>query len=454
MIITKNLINFFNYKYSFVILLLLTTQLLHSQKESDFFKMPSYKLTRDLVKDYGVDNDFATDDSAQLQQAVNELSEKGGGKIIIPAGNYSFIGIDVKSNIHLEVHYLAVIRPTAYIEYGKKNKFKNYKIFSFGQNSAVAKNILFTSNDEAKKFTIDLTHATNTQIAVFALRNIENFLFSNILIQDNQTTFSSFTLGLTPYKGDHFFPRNGVIKNCTTTNADYGYGLVQTQAGKNILFENISGQGGVTLRLETGENKMNNLQKGSVHDIVGRNIECHDGNAGVMISPHAMHNGIVTIDGVTTTNCGFGVRIGSAFISKKYRQDIGLTNGTFNPKSSVKNVTATFGKRAQVKPKHFKYIPTKYQTKKRTVETTITNVHSNPKATKSNHAVYAVSVAAVGYFTGKDIICVSSKGKKKKYKAGYTIQIDESTIKAIGFTGQKPIIDNTDNVLEECSIQE
>lgn len=440
-----------NYRHILAIVLLLSTVVLQAQKEADFFTAPDLILTKDLVKDYGVDNDFATDDSPQLQHAIDEISKKGGGKLIIPAGNYSFIDIAVKSNIHIEVHSTAVIRPTSYVEYSKNNKFKNYKIFDFGSKSDVVKNMMLTSNDETKNFMIDLTQATNTQVAVFALRNIENFLFSNILIKDNQTIFSSFTLGITPYKGEYFFPRNGVIKNCTTTNADYGYGLVQTQAGKNILFENIGGQGGVTLRLETGETKMNNLQKGGVHDIFGRNIECHDGNAGVMISPHSMHNGIVTIDGVTTTNCGFGVRIGNAYIAKKYKKDIGITAGTYDPRSSVKNVTATFGTTAQVKPKHFKHIPTKYQTSERTAETAITNVHSNPTSTKSSHAVFAVSVAAVGYFTGTNMVCVNGKGKKKTFKAGYTIEIDESTVKAIGFTDQKPVIGNMDNVLETCT---
>lgn len=445
---------FFTYRTFFFFLLILGIFPLQAQKEQDFFTMPTYQLTKNLVQDYDVDNDFDTDDSAQMQRAINDISKNGGGKLIIPAGNYSFIDIEVKSNIHIEVHSAAVIRPTEYLEMSKNGKFKNYKIFSFGSKASIAENVLFTSNEKTKRCTIDLTQATNKRVAVFALRNIENFLFSDISIQDNQTVFSSFTLGVTTHKEGHFFPRNGIIKNCTTTNADYGYGLVQVQAGKNILFKNISGQGGVTLRLETGETKMNNLQKGGVHDIFGYNIECHDGNAGVMISPHAMHNGIVTIDGVTTTNCGFGVRIGAAFISKKYRQDIGLINGTFDPKSSVKNVKSTFGETAQVKPKHFKYIPAKYQTVQRTAETPITNVHSNPEATESKHAVFAVSVAAVGYFTGKEVVCLNGKGKNKNYEAGYTINIDESTIEAIGFTEQKPIIDNTDNVLEECTAKE
>ena len=137
-------------------------------------------------------------------------------------------------------------------------------------------------------------------------------------------------------------------------------------------------------------------------------------------------------------------------VAKKYKQDIGLKPGTYDAKSSIKNVTATFGTSAQVKPKHFKYIPLEYQTKENTAETPITNTFSNPKSTKDSHSRFAVSVAAIGYFSHQDAICTSNNGKTKKHKASYTIQIDESTVKAIGFEYQKPIIDLTDDVLSDC----
>ena len=283
----------------FVIVLLFVNQnILTAQSESDYYTPPTeIKLTKNLVTDYGVDNDFATDDSKDLQKAISFISKKGGGKLIVPKGNYTFSDINMKSNVHIEFDPRVVIRPS------HREKQKNYNIFSFGRKGGVVENISFTSSDSKQNFTIDLTQTNNTNVAVFALRNVDNFLFSNVLIKDIQTRFSSFTLGVAASDGGHFFPRNGVIKNSTTTNADYGYGLIQSQAAKNVFFHNLGGQGGVTLRLETGEKKMNNLQIGGNHDILAKNIECHDGNAAVMISPHAMQCGIITVDGVTSTNC-------------------------------------------------------------------------------------------------------------------------------------------------------
>ena len=428
------------------LLFILTNSInLTAQTEADFYTPPAkINLTQNLVSDYGVDNDFTTDDSKQLQKAINTISKKGGGKLIIPKGNYTFSGILMKSNVQMEFDPAVVIRPA------NQEKQKNFFIFSFGAKSAVVENVSFCSSNKEKNYTIDLTHTNNTNVAVFVLRNTKNFLFTNALIKDIQTKFSSFTLGITPHGGDYHFPRNGVIKNCTTTNADYGYGLIQSQAAKNVFFHNLGGQGGVTLRLETGEKKMNNLQIGGNHDILAKNIECQDGNAAVMISPHAMQCGIVTIDGVTAVNCGFGVRIGAAYVAKKYNQDIGLKPGSYDARSSVKNVTATFGTTAQVKPKHFMYIPMDFQSEEYTADTPITNIFSNPTSTKSKNARIAVSVAAVAYMTGHKVECTTKNGKTKRKESAYTINVDKSTVKAIGFTNQRPVIDVTDDVFSDC----
>lgn len=428
-----------------VLLLVFATAQTQAQTEATFYVPPAkHQRVKNLVRDYGVDNDFATDDSPQLQRAIDELSRQGGGRLLIPAGNYSFAGIALASGVHLAFEPGAVVRPAA------QGNQKNYFLFGLGIESDAVEAVSVQSAVPGQSFTIDLTQADNPNVAVFALRNVEGFYFSDILIADSQTKFSSFTLGITPYDGAYYMPRNGIIRNCQTTNADYGYGLVQAQAAKNVLFENLQGQGGVTLRLETGETKMNNLQQGGLHDIVGRGIACTDGNAAVMISPHAMRNGIITIDGVEAVNSGFAVRIDPGFVSNKYRQDAGLVAGSFDPRSSVRNVTATFGTRAQVKPKHFRFIPAAYQTSEHTAETPITNVHTNPRSTEAGHAVFAVSVAAVGNLAGHPVECETGRGRWQKIPTTYTIQLDESTVRAIGFAHQQPVIDLTDDVTRNC----
>lgn len=187
-------------------------------------------------------------------------------------------------------------------------------------------------------------------IVVVSFGNVRNSRVANVTIHDCLTKFASFQFGPTggtvarPVR-----PRGGTIENANVTGADYGYGLGQVQSAESVLFQNLSGEGGVTLRLETGEKKMNDSQIGGVDRIVGRNIACTAGNAAVMISPHSMQNGVVEIDGVKSIGCGFGVRIDEGFVSKKYTAD-GLKREAFAPGCSVKNVDATFGMKAQLNP--------------------------------------------------------------------------------------------------------
>ncbi|MCL5245353.1 hypothetical protein M4I21_06005 [Cellulophaga sp. 20_2_10] len=320
-------------------------------KEKDFYTPPtSYAVTKNLVKDYGADKLFSTDDSQKLQNAINDISDKGGGKLFIPKGNYSVSDVKLKSNVHVIVNGEAVIRPSV-----RPNTNKNYAMFTFGKESAVVKNVSFRSASSTK-FTVDLTKANNPNVAVFNFNNVENFSISDFRVKDNLTKFSSVTMGITEFNNKYYWPRNGVIKNATTLNSDYGYGLVQIQAAKNVLYKDLSGIGGVTLRLETGWTFMNDLQKGGVEDMFGENISCTNGNAAVMVSPHAMHNGKVYVNGITANSCGFAVRLEGGFVSKKYSTP-GLTDGTFS-NVTINNVKATFGtKDAQLKPKHYKYMP-------------------------------------------------------------------------------------------------
>ena len=44
-----------------------------------------------------------------------------------------------------------------------------------------------------------------------------------------------------------------MVSNISSTGAFAGYGLVQLRSGKDIRFKNLWGEGGVTLRLETGD---------------------------------------------------------------------------------------------------------------------------------------------------------------------------------------------------------
>ncbi|BAX81103.1 glycosyl hydrolase family 28-related protein [Labilibaculum antarcticum] len=376
-----------------------------AQKESRFYtETNQLGIVKNLVDDYVAKGNDKKDDSKKLQRAINELSAmKNGGRIIVPAGTYYFSMINLKSNVHIEIENDVIIHPAP------RTDNKNYAVFLMGDNKTIVKNV--SVRGLGGNFTVDLRNLKNKNVTVFRLNNSDNFLLANFDVKDEMTKFSSIAFGYTDYKGGYTKSRNGVVKNASTDNSHYGYGLVQAQAGHNILFKNLSGEGGVTLRLETGNNKMNKLQVGGISDIFAKNIACENGNSAVMISPHGIQNGHVEVDGVKSVNCGFAVRIGNGYV-KKDQIKLGVKPGSYASTSKVQNVTATFGETAQVKSKHFKYMPV--DLRKKIQKTDDPKVHIAP------------SIAAV-------VNDAAGEGKGK-YK------IEVKNVKAIGFTSQPKVV--------------
>ncbi|GAF02136.1 glycosyl hydrolase family 28-related protein [Saccharicrinis fermentans] len=330
---------------NYILLVGITAQ---NTKESDFYTETNHLgVVKNFVNDYGGNGNDALDDSEKLQEAIDELSSlKNGGKIIFPSGTYYLAEIQLRSNVHLVID-----RETTIIPVQRQNQ-KNYKIFQLDGQNEIIKNVSIRGVGGA--FKVDLRNLKNKNVGVFSCGNVENFLIANFHVLDDYTKFSAVTFGVSAFKGGYNYASRGVIKNASIKNANYGYGLIQTQAARDILFENISGSGGVTLRFETGYDKMNKLQVGGVFNMVARNVSCENGNAALMISPHSMHNGSVNVDGVYAKNCGFAVRIEKGYV-KKGLKSLNLVPGIYEP-SEVKNVTAIYGNSAQLKSKHFKYM--------------------------------------------------------------------------------------------------
>ncbi|WP_075602830.1 T9SS type A sorting domain-containing protein [Saccharicrinis aurantiacus] len=339
-------------KRNFVLMALglLISMSMWSQKEADFYKSPvNMGVYKNLVKDYQANVTDKNDDSEVLQRAIDEVSAlSNGGRIFLPAGKYFLANVNLKSNVHLKVSPDAIIYPT------ERSDDKNYFILGLGDDDKVVENVSIIGREGS--FKVDLRVANNKNVTPFRLKNVDNFRLENIIVKDDITKFSAIALSLAEYNGKYFSPRNGVLKNARITNAHYGYGLVQAQVGSNILFTNLSGEGGVTLRLESGYSKLNLLQVEGLFDIYGRDISCTNGNAALMISPHAQKNGYVNIEGVKAVSCGFAVRIGQGY-TRTAEEELGIKPGWFDSKSIVKTVKATYGTEAQLKSKHFKYMP-------------------------------------------------------------------------------------------------
>lgn len=314
--------------------------------ERDFFNdtIDQVSKTVDLVTDYGANGTDAKDDSAALQKAIDEMTATSrGGKICIPSGIYYVSGVAIKSNVHLELDKGTTIRP----------ENESGAVFSIGANSAAVSNVSVRckTGEAGDRFAVDLS-AVKPSVSATAVmaQNVDNFLISDINVVETSTVHSALRFNMATYNGDYFFPRNGVVKNVDDFGAHNGYGTVQVGGGTHILFDNITGTGGVTLRLESGSGGLKAVS-GSMFDIVGRNITCTNGLAAVMISPHAMKNGTVDIDGVFSDSCRSAVRIDRGDTRN------GSSPGHFAADSVVKNVTAVYGTNAQLKFGSCKWVP-------------------------------------------------------------------------------------------------
>lgn len=277
-------------------------------EDTQFYSAPiSIAVIKNLVTDYLVDNTDTEEDTAGFQQALDDMSNNlGGGKLVVPAGDYYVRSVHLRSNVHLEIDPGA----TFYIAPGGGY---NVWMFEMGNgNQGKAEN--FSMVGLGNGFTIDLRNAPNERTAVFKMGDIENFKFSNFTIEDGKTIFASFLVGITERDNEIFWPVNGIIEKIDQRNALFGYGLVQTYAADNILFRDLHSEGGITLRMETDNLTMKDKGKGGIRDIYGEDIRCTDGLAAVMFGPHFQENGSVQVDGVTSNGCGFAVRVDDGFV--------------------------------------------------------------------------------------------------------------------------------------------
>lgn len=278
-------------------------------QDSDFYTQPTqYSVSYNLVNHYGVNNQDNTDDTAKLQQAINEISATSkGGKLFIPAGKYYLLGVKIRSNVHIEIAPGATIYPTP------NNDGKNHRIFevgSFGEPKVEN----FSLVGRGKGFTIDFRQSNDPNLAVFTLGDLHNFKISNFNIEDNKTIFASVLVGVAKRGNNLYWPHNGIIEKISQKNALFGYGVIQTYGADNILFRDLTGEGGITLRMETDNLVMKDLKQGGIRNIYAKNISCTNGLAAVMFGPHFMENGAVEVDGVQSNGCGFAVRVDKGFV--------------------------------------------------------------------------------------------------------------------------------------------
>lgn len=295
--------------------------------------------TKNVVKDYKANGTDDQNDSVAFQLAIDSLHRnRKGGRLIIPTGTYYLSKVKLKSNVHLAFEKDVILQPLPHGGF----------MFTAGMEDGLVENISFRGING--KVTADFSQLSSSiKATVINLQNVNNFLIQNLQVPDNSSIHSALRFNIAETDDGPGFPRNGYVADIDNTHAHVGYGTVQVNAGRHIFFENISGSGGVQLRLESGADYKPGIE-GSIFDIVGRNIRGGHGNAVVMISPHARVNGFVDIDGVTSHSSVHAVRVDIGDTKN------GPTPGSFDSHSRVSNVTAFYGTTAQLKHGHFCWI--------------------------------------------------------------------------------------------------
>ncbi|MBC3759184.1 hypothetical protein H7U19_12255 [Hyunsoonleella sp. SJ7] len=375
----------------------------------------------------------AFNDSRSLQYKIDELESRGGGVLIIKSDTYVLEQIHMKSNVHIKVESGTIF----------KTKTPKNALFRAGYQNGFNKvtNWSFQGFDKGT-FTFDFSNfKPNEKIRAFQLGNAQNFKIADFKVIDNNTKFNAITseaVGGTPA----FFPSFGIIENIGVENAHYGYGVVQIQVGQDLLFRNLQGIGGVTLRLESGYKGLADRYLTDktivMNNIYGRNISCKNGAHAVMISPHTIHQGVVDIRNISTISCEASVAINFGFLSRKKDQlGTGHVAGTFSEDSVIANVFAEYGNQAQVRAMRLKFIPCALRE------------YISVEKNLDNESYKAPALSAV-YYTSLD-------GYKSFNNPEGTYQIDVDDVKHSGFSPEVPkngfITSSTLNDFENCENQ-
>lgn len=276
------------------------------------------------------------DDSDTFQRAINQISQNGGGQVIVPTGTYRIHNIDLKNDTHVLFETGVTLVP---------GKGRGRNLFNCGYDGAPVSNVALIGPGE--RFTVDFTDSSVapevTKLRVIGVGDCDGFRFENFNVIDNYTVFSSIIFGWRGHsRGRAMHGRNGNVENITAKNAHYGYGAIQAHSGENIKFRNIKSVGGVAVRLETGLIPMNKAQVGGLNDILVDGAYSKNGQAALMFQPHTMRHGSIVARNIESDGSEFAVSIAKPFVSKRrYTAADNLSPGEYKS-LKIDNIKATY----------------------------------------------------------------------------------------------------------------
>jgi len=325
---------------------------------------------RNLGLHYGLKDDNAkADQSPIFQKAIDDLASRGGGRLIVPRGTYRLAGIHLRSNIHLLIEKGTVIKPhwpegtKAVVFILDAERPRQKKKTTPEQEQAFIENV--SLRGLGGRWIVDYSDRERKPgegVRAILVKMVRNFLIADLDVKDNFTVYCGITF--TPLQTTRDTrnwpvsrPTDGTVRNCRIFDASPGYGLTQLHGARSVHFEDLYARGGVTLRLETGAVG----DKTAVHDITARNIVNENGRCAVMFGPHSARNGVVKVDGVLSRSSAYAVTIGTGGVKDAERsRNPDATDGVFAPGTSVRNIHAIFGKKAQIKTHAITQIPKEY----------------------------------------------------------------------------------------------
>jgi hypothetical protein len=351
----------------------------------------------DLVVDCGAVPDDATDSAAAFYRCM-ALASQRSGCVTIPGGSYRISPVQFnQSNLEFTVANRAVFRPHSESSTG------GGALFTFGEHAPTSANYITNVSLHGLapgRFIVDVSEPLRKpwRVRAVAFAGINGFALANVLAKmsppdsrselpdgdgrsqwydlptrflppttafaafpDQRLNFNTARAHSPAFSFDYskftdgesivrLNPQGGVVSNISSTGAFAGYGLVQLRSGKDIRFKNLWGEGGVTLRLETGDDG-----RGYAGNISGSNITCVNGSSAFMAQPHCQANGEFHVTDLVSIACNNAMHLSGGFVSldKCCDNTTGtpsdcLPAGHYDNSSSISRVRAVYGTAAQV----------------------------------------------------------------------------------------------------------
>ena len=318
-----------------------------------------------FVNDCNAQPDSDIDNTFAFTLCQNKLQTGNGGCVFVPKGKYYVYNAELNtSNIIFYINSSVTFLP--YITSSTK---KSYPVFVLGSQTKFVKNVSLIGT--ATPYTTSISPSTspstwknaspvaksnfndnflidirNNSISPWNVRGIQvlgidGFVLANINIKIHanlSTEKSGLQFAHNNVNDIIYHGKNGQILNLNASDYMGGYGAVQMQSGENIIFENIDGTGGITLRLEPGAGDQN----GYVNNITGNNIICRNGHAAFMSQPHTQQNGVYKIYNMVSYSCYIGAELNGGYSQQN------KPPGHFSNDSIVHGVVSYWGTHAQI----------------------------------------------------------------------------------------------------------